>query len=229
MKKTLFLMVVALANVTVAKADVMFLVTTRVGSDTVNWTQLGPDNTTIPNLFTATSTGGIGITGSFDGGGVGETSVEGGSWTGNFTIGDALVWTNSPGQGPLSLSLSTGVSQIGAQIQANYIGAFTAQIAAYNGATLLGSFTENGSSGNPPPEDGSAIYLGIGDATGANITKIVFSLTNAVSDPADFAVNQLSITPGGIANVPEPATWLLVGSGLALLGVARRSKSSNSD
>src|ERR1035441_7513082 len=95
MKKTLLLIVAALASVAVTQADVITLVTTRVGTDTVNWTQLGPDNTTIPNPFAATSGGGIGIAGSFGGSGTGETSVEGSSWFGNFTIGDELGWTNS--------------------------------------------------------------------------------------------------------------------------------------
>jgi hypothetical protein len=217
MKKTLLLIVAALASVAVTQAGVITLVTTRVGTDTVNWTQLGPDNTTIPNPFAATSGGGIGIAGSFGGSGTGETSVEGSSWFGNFTIGDELVWTNSPGQGPLTLGLSTGVNQIGAQIEADFFGAFTAQIAAYNGASLLGSFTEVGVATSL--EDGSAIYLGVMDST-ADINKIVFSLTSAAGDPADFAINNLSITPA--ASTPEPGTLMLLGGGLALLGVARR-------
>ena len=221
MKKTLLLIVAALASVAVTQADVITLVTTRVGTDTVNWTQLGPDNTTIPNPFAATSGGGIGIAGSFGGSGTGETSVEGGSWFGNFTIGDELVWTNSPGQGPLTLGLSTGVNQIGAQIEADFFGAFTAQIAAYNGASLLGSFTEVGVATSL--EDGSAIYLGVMDST-ADINKIVFSLTSAAGDPADFAINNLSITPA--ASTPEPGTLMLLGGGLALLCVARRRRSA---
>ena len=221
MKKTLLLIVAALASVAVTQADVITLVTTRVGTDTVNWTQLGPDNTTIPNPFAATSGGGIGIAGSFGGSGTGETSVEGSSWFGNFTIGDELVWTNSPGQGPLTLGLSTGVNQIGAQIDADFYGAFTAQIDAYNGASLLGSFTEGGLATSL--EDGSAIYLGVMDST-ADINKIVFSLTTAAGDPADFAINNLSITPA--AATPEPGTLMLLGGGLALLGVARRRLSA---
>jgi hypothetical protein len=68
-------------------------------------------------------------------------------------------------------------------------------------------------------EDGSAIYLGVMDST-ADINKIVFSLTSAAGDPADFAINNLSITPA--ASTPEPGTLMLLGGGLALLGVARR-------
>src|ERR1039458_8657906 len=220
MKNTLLLMAVALATAAVTQAGVISLVTTRTGSDTLNWTQLGPDNTTIPDPFTATSAGGIGITGSFSGGGTGFTAVESTSWNGNFTIGDELVWTNSPGQGPLTIVLGTGVSQVGAQIMADFYGAFTAQIDAYNGGTLLGSFTEGGF--GTSLEDGTAVYVGVMDSTTADITKVVFSLTSAVGDPADFAINELSITPLPVTGTPEPGTLMLLGGGLALVGLARR-------
>src|ERR1017187_623447 len=141
MKKTLLLMFVACMCVAVAEAGVISLVTTRVGSDTVNWAQLGPDDTPISNPFSAVSTGGIAITGRFNGGGTGSAVVEGATWTGNFTLGDALVWTTDlsgqPGQGPLSLAFSKSLNEIGAQIQADFFGAFTARLDAYNGATWL--------------------------------------------------------------------------------------------
>jgi hypothetical protein len=217
MRRTLLLTVVALMSAGATWADLMSLVTTRTGSDTANWSQLGPDNTPINNPFSAHTTGGIGINGSFAGVGPGSTAVEdpiSGSWVGNFTIGDELIYNNA--LGALSLLLNTGVPQVGAQIQATFYGLFTAKIDAYNGATLLGSFLENGDSTSL--ENGSAIYLGVQDSTSANITKVVFSLTSAASSPSDFAINRLSVT----APVPEPASWVLLCSVLAVVGVARR-------
>lgn len=215
MKKILLATVIALTSVAVTQAGVISLVTTRVGSDSVNWNQLGPDNSVIPNPFSATSTFGIGVVGSFAVAGPSLVSVEGSDWFGNFPFGDTLVWTNSPGQGPLTLVLSKGVRQVGAQIQADFYGAFTAKIDAYNGATLLGSFTENGTSTSL--EDGKAIYLGFAD-TAPEITRIVYSLATGVTDPADFAINGLSITQAA----PEPGTLALLGGGLALAGTFRR-------
>ena len=60
------------------------------------------------------------------------------------------------------------------------------------------------------------------DSTTADITKVVFSLTSAVGDPADFAINELSITPLPVTGTPEPGTLMLLGGGLALVGLARR-------
>jgi hypothetical protein len=84
----------------------------------------------------------------------------------------------------------------------------------------LGSFLENGNSTSL--ENGSPIYLGVQDSTSANITRVVFSLTSAVSTPNDFAINRLSVTPPGATTVPEPASWMLLCSVLAVVGVARR-------
>jgi hypothetical protein len=182
---------------------------------------LGPDNTPINNPFSANTIGGIGITGSFRGAGTGFVAVEdpiSRSWVGNFTIGDVLIYNNA--LGAISLVLNTGVSQVGAQIQSTFYGPFTAEIDAYSGATLLGSFLENGNSNDL--ENGSAIYLGVQDSTSANITKVVFSLTSAASTPADFAINGLSVTPPGAATVPEPASWMLLCSVLAVVGLTRR-------
>ncbi|MGH7867165.1 MAG: hypothetical protein ACREP9_05920, partial [Candidatus Dormibacteraceae bacterium] len=206
MKRTLVMLAACMfAALSFAMADNVQLVTTRpTGTDAVNWGQLGTPGTMFGSPFAATSTNGVVITGNYALPGGGEVVQEGFNWLGNFNVGDNIIWTTtSPGNGPLSLSSSTGLSEIGGQIQADFYGNFTAQIQAWNGSTLLGTFTEDGvSNGN---EDGSAIFLGVQDLTGANITTIDYSLTSCVLDCTDFAVNQLSLVAGGTTGTPEPA------------------------
>ena len=61
---------------------------------------------------------------------------------------------------------------VGTQIQDNRIGDhFTAEILAFNGSVLLGTFTENGFSGDVG--DNSNISLGVEDAT-ADITSVTY-------------------------------------------------------
>lgn len=204
-----------IATFTLANADVLTGVTVRTGNDSADWSQLGPDGTSVSSPFTLQSAGGVGITGSFAGGGDALVVQQDVDWIGNFGTGDNVLWSTFPGQGPLILVFSTGLFQAGLQIQADFQGPFTATIDAYNGATWLGSFSEAGFSN--ANQDNSAIYLGIRDLTGANINKIVIGMSSCTLDCADFAVNQLSLT------TPEPGSLVLLASGvLSLAGAARR-------
>jgi hypothetical protein len=87
----------------------------------------------------------------------------------------------------------------------------------------LGSVTEDGTS-TTNFGDNSAIFIGLHDTTGANITRIVISLTSAPAGTAigDFAINELSLIDGP-TTVPEPSSLLvLVLSGVTVIIVARR-------
>jgi hypothetical protein len=183
--------------------------------------QLGPAGTpvesgdSIDKNFDLTT---LKATFAFMGGGSGQVGQQGSNWAGNFAPGDFLLWTNSPGQGPLALQFNLGLAQVGAQIQPDFYGPFVAAIAAYDAnGNPLGYFTEAGvSNGNG---DGSAIFLGVDD-TVPEIRTIVYSIVSCTSDCNDFAINDISFSTGA---TPEPGTLALFGSGvLGFGGLLRR-------
>ena len=107
--------------------------------------------------------------------------------------------------GPLTFTFSQSLTGIGANIQADFFGAFTAQLCDSNNVCV----TEDGNSNSNG--DGSAIFIGLTDPNG--FTSATFSLTACSNDCANFAINQMDIIPGG-SGVPEPGTLALLGSGL---------------
>ncbi len=174
-------LVLAFVSTTVAYAD--SLVTVRpVGSDSVDWSQLGGVYADIPQTFNFTTANSVAGTGVLAGGD-GSVRFENDGWGGNFAVGDPLVYTQ--GYGPLTLTFASGYTQIGAQIQGNYYGGFTAEI-----CDSVSCFTEDGTSnGN---NDGSAIYIGISSAT--PITSVTFSLSDApYGSTGDFAIDGLTL------------------------------------
>jgi len=95
-------------------ADTLTTVTSagaQSSNDSVDWSQLGADQTAIAASFAATSAGTISITGALSTAGS-EVAVQCSatpcSWTGaGFNAGDSLIWTSDAGNGgngPLALS-----------------------------------------------------------------------------------------------------------------------------
>ena len=119
---------------------------TPAPNDSTSWSGLGADGTVLSS-FSATSTGGVSVSGSFAGGS-GLVAIQcpaspSCSWTGGFAADDHLVWafnnSTSSGTGPLTLALGKTVVAGGLEIQSDAVGAFTAQVQAFSGATLLGT------------------------------------------------------------------------------------------
>ena len=197
------LIVLAVFSTTAAWADSLVLVTSQAGqgsNDSVQWSQLGADGTTLGPTSSATSARGTTVTLSL----TGPSSLVSVvcpaspcSWTGTgLAVADSLIWTSDTGNGgngPLTLNFSRGISGVGALIQADSPGPFTVQIQVMNGATSLGSFTVASNA------TGDATYIGALDQSGANVTSVIFSLTTCAATCTDFAIDTVSL-------VTAPAT-----------------------
>ena len=229
MKKMALFAIALLCLGAVATADSFTTFATRADqnpNDIIDWGQLGPDGTIVGSPAAVMSFNGVNATASIPGPFMGafvedcSPSCGLGSWQGNFEIGENLLYTGNQiggGPGPLTISFGTGISTVGFQIQDKFPGAFSATLQAFDGSTLL--FMLNMTGVSDSCACGSAIFMGIGDLTGPNITSIVIS-DQGTGDANDFAINAVSL---GTATVPEPGSMGLVAGGLiALAGTLRR-------
>ncbi len=119
--------------------------------DSVAWSQLGSDGTMLSSSFDANSIGSIAVTGALAASGSLVSVVcpasqcsWGSPGSGGFSAADTVIWTSDTGNGgtgPLTLAFGAPVKGVGAFIQADGPSKFTAQIQAFNGGTMLKSFT----------------------------------------------------------------------------------------
>jgi hypothetical protein len=209
-----------------ANASLIELTARPATGDTVYWGQLGAFGP-VASPLNFTSTGGT--TGSINLNGSGDLVVQccigiTGNFNGDFAPGDAVIETYpSNNLGPLSINFNTPVQIVGAQIQTNVIGQnFTAEIFAFNGSVLLGTFTENGFSGDVG--DNSDPFLGVESAT-ADITSVTYlTFTSNPFALQQVAINQMTIE-GSQTPVPAALPLFATGiGGLGLLGWRRKRK-----
>jgi hypothetical protein len=202
------------------------LLTTRTGTDTIDWGQLGPDGTALTSPFTVTTAKGLSASVSQPQDSAERVDEGGGNWNGNFAMGAKLLYSGNyttGGSAPITIDFgSTALRLIGFQIQDANPGDFTAKIEAFDSkGTSLGYVTENGFSAST--QDNSAIFIGV-ESSDHNISKIVVSdVSPSNSDANNFAVNYVSLSQ--FAAVPEPSTLLsLVLGGFAAGGHAIRRR-----
>jgi len=246
MRKAILIFAASIAitvmGATLASADNLDFITSGqnhsgnqfVSNDTVYWGNLGV-NASVPDGTTVWSALNVATTITFGSGGSGSTFVEdpslSGSWGGNFAPGQNLLTdinlSGFTSSGTISLTFGKGVTGVGFQMQGNPYGIFNAEIGVYDGGTLMGEFFGTGdSNGN---ENNSAVFFGVSDLTGANITSIKIAAYNCYGEPnctgtyPGFAINHLSLNDAPqTSGTPEPASLALLGSGLGMLGYLRR-------
>lgn len=193
------------------------------GNDSFDWSALGSEGTIVADPVNVSSTGATRSATLNNPNGAFRRIDEfpAGSWNGSFASGDALLWTNFNSPGPMQITFNSPVFGAGAQINDDFQSAFVATLNVYDTSNvLLASFSLPGVT--TPTHDNSAVFLGVTDSV-AEIGRIDYLLTNG----HDFAINRLDIDTVGPAAppsgaVPEPASLLLVASGL--IGAAYRRR-----
>jgi hypothetical protein len=211
----------SMAGARASKADVVTCSTgpgCLNGSDSFDWANnYGPEFSDIPNGSAAVSnSGALTATVNFGGGGDGLRMDQGSGWNGNFNPGEALLWTNSPGQGPITFTFSQLLTGLGTNIQADFLGPFTAFLQVFDShGNLIDSVSQNGDSN--PNGDGSAIFIGLANEVG--IASATFSLTSCPCDTTDFAIGSLDVAPVP-TSVPEPSSCIPLATGFGLAGLS---------
>ena len=216
MKKTILLTLLCVSlGMSTAWASVGSTNPNDFNQDTINWCQFG----CVQGVYLTPQAwvSGLGLTGL-----VGNTNAQnwqnlqqGNGWDGDFPANMGLVYNgvSTIGTGPTTIGiyLDQPVIGIGAWIQPDFYGAFTASITLLD-SNLVPMFTFN-AAGNSTAIPGTGLFIGAYDGT-ADIWGVIFDTT-----AHDLAIGTTRIG----APIPEPGTLLLVGpSLLGLAGVLRR-------
>ncbi len=187
-------------------------------NDTVDWCQFGCAGASYATPQAWVSAGGA--TGLVGLSGTGQNffnAQQGSSWFGNFANGMGLVYNGAfYGNTPtgIAATFDAAVNGVGAYIQANFYGAFTATITLYDSSyQQLFSYTANGfSDGN----EGTALFIGaIGDPS---IWAVQFDVVDQFG-VEDFSIGTMELG----SSVPEPSSLILFGTSVfGLAGAVRR-------
>lgn len=190
-------------------AGISFALIQTARADTINFGALGPNFSLLPSPVSGVTVGGVGYDAFSPNGQQFMRLDEGNGWAGEFAHGLPLLFDRV--SGAVTLIFTSGLSSIDLAAQANFYGAYTSSLAAYSGATLLG--TVNASGFNDLTSEGTVPYLFFG---GTNITSIVITTTN---DGAGFAMGGVPVT-----GVPEPSTWMMMLIGFGMVGLVVSSR-----
>jgi hypothetical protein len=228
MKLRVAVLLLCLAVAVPASAGTLTLVTNRTllpSDDLVKWGNLGGDMTPLASPFNTTSQGGAAVTVS---GASAFGLFSGSTFNADFAPTDTVLslfdlGTLDPLSGLLRLRFDRPFWGVGADIQSNLFGGFTAFLTALDstGTAMGPAVSVAGANGGSGADcGGCAPFLGV-RSSAKDIWGVEFSLDG---DPAGFGINDvsLSITPP-VTHVPEPAGTLgLMLLGAGVLGAIRR-------
>lgn len=156
-------------------------------------------------------------------GGFFERVDQGDGWQGTFAPGTRLLWDRRQPEldgepfvgSPVEIFFSKPVSEVGFFFQHNiYYGDQSFSFSLYNLDDPLGTLTVNGID--------TPLFFGARATDGDLITSIFIQGSSSFGFGTDFVLGEVSfVTP---EQVPEPATMLLLGTGLAGIGAFVRKR-----
>ena len=202
--------VIALAGILTVipcQADSINAVMNRLdmpATETLDWSAFGPAFEGITSNSSVTTSSGLFVTVSQPGYSLQvrqENSVGlDGGWNGDFLPGQYLL-TNWNSPNPVTISFSMPIFGAGMQIEPGQVqdrrAPFIAFVTAYNGNTVLGQFSTNGTESYA--HDNSAPFLGVQSST-ATIT----SLTYRVSVDGQDDLNDHLVSGDSLLRSPSP-------------------------
>ncbi len=239
----LIFLVLGLAAATPTRADViqLFSPAELVGGTTLDFPNVTPGF--VGTFFNGpvVASGGV-VTATFTAAGGQLTRFDQGvGFFGSFANGTELVVTErasgAPGApagtptGPLTITFNIPIFGFGISAQNTFAEAdetSTFTFSVFDGMTLLGTFSRSGPDFVGPFQT-DPLFLGVRAILGQQITRIVISGASTILDsdgdgiPDSRAQNNFAVGPPTVV-VPEPATMVLLGTGLAGIAAARRRR-----
>lgn len=158
-----------------------------VSTDYLDWSVFGASGTIVPVASVGASNLGNNCTVSTLYYNSLYRMTQGVNWTGNFTNGDALIY--SWGSTEINLSFARLVGSAGCQIQSGTLGTYYARMEAYDSfGSIVGVCTGSGIS--TTAGDGSALFLGCVNSTQC-IKRIDMFLLSPTPKLGKFSVNRV--------------------------------------
>jgi len=134
------------------------------------------------------------------------------------------VLINNRDNGSITIVFSTGVQEFGFLAQNVAVDFETFTFDVFGPTSLLNTFSV-GPADNTVPPAGVALFLGARATDTDVITRLVVSSTSSVEGSDNFfAVGPMTFVEAPAADVPEPASLLLLGTGLLGAGVRLRRR-----